>query len=88
LASIPAYNTSTFVTGLATRAHQNKIHYPTKTIIAMKNAIKFFAAIALIAIALSSCSSVKGTGYQSHLKNKHNKCVNSDFGCGWANTRP
>ena len=54
----------------------------------MKIAIKFFAALALITIALSSCSTVKGTAYQSHLKNKNNSCLNSDFGCGWAKTRP
>jgi hypothetical protein len=51
----------------------------------MKNAIKFFAALAIITLALSSCSSTKGTAYQSHLKNKKNGCMLSDFGCGWTN---
>jgi hypothetical protein len=51
----------------------------------MKNAIKFFAALALITIALSSCSTTKGTGYQSHLRNKG--CMNSDFGCVWAKAK-
>ena len=51
----------------------------------MKNTIKFFAALALITIALSSCSTTKGTGYQNHLRNKNNGCLLSDYGCGWAN---
>jgi outer membrane protein assembly factor BamE (lipoprotein component of BamABCDE complex) len=51
----------------------------------MKNAIKFFAAFALITIALSSCSTTKGAGYQNHLRNKNNGCLLSDYGCGWAN---
>ncbi len=50
----------------------------------MKNAIKFFTTIAIISIAFASCTSVKGTGYQNHLRNKNNKCLTSDFGCGWA----
>jgi hypothetical protein len=64
------------------------IHFqlqPNPKIITMKNAIKFFAALAIITLALSSCSSTKGTAYQSHLKNKKNGCMLSDFGCGWTN---
>jgi hypothetical protein len=51
----------------------------------MKKTITFLAVLAIISIAFSSCSSVKGTGYQNHLRNKNNGCMHSDFGCGWAN---
>jgi hypothetical protein len=68
-----------------------EIHYQTITSITnqkqitMKKAIQFFAAAAILSIAFSSCTSHQGLGYANHLRNKKSTCMNSDFGCGWAN---
>jgi hypothetical protein len=51
----------------------------------MKKAIQFFAAVVILSIAFSSCTSHQGLGYQNHLRNKKKTCLHSDFGCGWAN---
>ena len=50
----------------------------------MKTIFKTILAALVLSITVASCTSTKGTGYQGHLKNKKNTCLNSDFGCGWA----
>jgi hypothetical protein len=49
----------------------------------MKNIIRFTAALALVAIVFTSCSSTQGMAYNKHLKN-NGKCLLSSEGCGWA----
>jgi hypothetical protein len=50
----------------------------------MKRIAAIFIAAATIAIAASSCSSTSHTGYHKNLYKRHNGCMLSDEGCGWA----